>query len=342
MTTPVAVLAGVLGAALLGLGTYDTLRTTLAPAAGGGPVTRRLSSALWRAARRSSRPDGALLASAGTVILLLTVAVWVVLLWAGWTLVFAADSDGIVSRSGSPATPVDLVYFTGFTLFTLGVGDFVPATAGWKLITPLVSLHGLFSVTLAITYLLPVMSAAVERRRQAAAVWGMGGNAVAIVQTAWYHGSLDSLQSDLKALTPALLTTVERHPTYPVLHYFHTTSPRTAFPARVAALDEAVTVLLCAVHPDARPALGALLPIRRAVDDLLATAGRAGRPDREDVPPVPDLSPLAQAGIPLLDREHVSEAYDRSAPRRRRLHEFVAQDGWPWSAVVDGPDADTG
>ena len=337
MDDVLSALAAVAGVALLVLATYDALRTTIAPTAGAGPLTKSLSRLIWVVARYvASGPRARVLTTVGTLVLLLSIAAWVLLLWAGWTLLFAADADAIVRSSGEPAGVWDLVYFTGFTIFTLGVGDLFPVSPLWQVLTPVATLHGLFLLTLSITYLVPVMGAAVDRRSQAANLWAMGGSASSIVSSGWHLGSFEALDRSLQSLAVALMRTAERHPTYPALNYFHTGEARSDFRARIAALDDAVSLLLHAVPLSARPTPATLTTLQRVVDDLLRSAGHANdRPG--DPPPLPDLAPLVAAGVPVRPRAEIEEAFARLSDRRRRLYNSVTEVGWDWSAVEAAP-----
>lgn len=325
------------GVLVLVVTTYDVLRTTLAPAVGGGPITRPTASALWRIARSlSSSPESSILSAAGTAVLLATVAAWILLLWAGWTMLLLADPRAVTRDGvGSPGI-ADIVYYSGFTLFTLGVGDVHPVTVAAKILTPVASLHGLFLVTLAITYLLPVMSAEVARRQQAAFIAGMGGSAVEIVRRAWDGRRFPVLEQQLLTLGPELLKTVERHPTYPVLNYFHSPRIRTAFAPQVAALDEAVTILQHAVDPSVRPGSAVLLTVRSAVHELLLTLQPAIRDTDREIPAAPDLAPLSHASVPLVPTAAFEQALTSLQDHRRRLNALVIADGWNWDAAEQG------
>ncbi|XVH33461.1 ion channel (plasmid) [Haloferacaceae archaeon DSL9] len=46
------------------------------------------------------------------------------------------------------------MYFTGYTIFTLGNGDFYPTAANWQVTTVLTSASGLLLITLIVTYVL--------------------------------------------------------------------------------------------------------------------------------------------------------------------------------------------
>ena len=55
--------------------------------------------------------------------------------------------------------------FTGYTLSTLGNGDFKPGTSFWRIYTVIISLSGLSILTIAITYLVQVLTAEISKRR---------------------------------------------------------------------------------------------------------------------------------------------------------------------------------
>ena len=61
---------------------------------------------------------------------MLTTVAWAALMWAEWTLVFASAETALIdtlSNRGS-ITWTDWVYYTGYTIFTLGNGDYAPET----------------------------------------------------------------------------------------------------------------------------------------------------------------------------------------------------------------------
>ena len=63
-------------------------------------------------------------AQAGVTILLVSIALWLILTWLGWSLVFAASANAVVdATTAAPATIGQRVYFAGYTLLTLGNGD---------------------------------------------------------------------------------------------------------------------------------------------------------------------------------------------------------------------------
>lgn len=120
-------LVGIIGALLILLVIYDAIRTTLSVSSSGGPLTNRLVSGLWflllNIHRR--RKSHAMLSSVGlwiTVTLLLT---WFFVAWLGWFLLFCSSPQAVVvSTSKATASVMERAYYTGYTLTTLGYGDF--------------------------------------------------------------------------------------------------------------------------------------------------------------------------------------------------------------------------
>ncbi|SOD89833.1 ion channel [Caenispirillum bisanense] len=195
-------LFGGLGAVVLALAFVDLLVTTLT-VGGTGPFTRRLPPLLWRLARATGRRG--VLAYTGMVTLLGIALVWILLLWGGWLLVFSADPwSVVVAQTGRPATLVERTYFVGYTLFTLGLGDYKPHGGTWQMLSVLVVASGLTAVTLIISYIVPVVSAAAQRRALAAHLAALGRSPRDILHRAWNGRDFKGLEPHLQALVGRL------------------------------------------------------------------------------------------------------------------------------------------
>jgi hypothetical protein len=323
------------GVVLLGLVAVDVLATTLTIGTTAGPFTRRVLGLAWRVMLRLHRRGRGRrwLSTAGVVLLVVTVAVWVAMIWAGWSLVFLGGDGAVVaSDTGRPAGVLDTVYYVGFTISTLGVGDFVAAGPGWRLLTAIASFTGLVLVTLAITYLLAVVSAVVARRSLAVHITALGDTAAAVVTGAWADGRFSpAFVSHLVALTAQVAATAEQHLAYPVLHYFSSRQPESAAPPALARLDDALLLLRVGVVARARPDPAAVEPLRRALNRYLAAVAVTSAARQESAPPpVPDLGALKAAGIPVVADEEFAARLAGESDRRYRLRSFVAADGWNW------------
>lgn len=314
----------------------DAILTTLTTV-GAGPITSRVSRAIWSLAmnQRGPKRRHRMLLVQGTIILLATIAVWILLLWSGWTLLFSADAAAVVdSQSGAPADVTSRIYFTGYTLFTLGLGNYVPRDGLWEILTAVASLNGLFVVTLSITYLIPVLSAANEKRQIASIVHNLGGSPGEILRRTWDGSGFSSLASHLTQLGPMIELHAQRHAAYPIVHYFHSVERRTAIAPNLAALDEALLLLSAGVEPGVRPSCGEIEPARDAIEGLLRTFKGRYISKSSEAPTPAGLEMLESIGIPIGDEADFLRAVEAHADRRRLLRAYVEGDGWSWEDVL--------
>ena len=321
------------GALVVGVVFLDALMTTLTVSAGAGPLSSRVLAVCWRVMLRLHRRDSesSPLTWAGAVLLTMTVFFWVVLLWAGWTLLFAGSQAVVDAKTQEPAGVADVIYFTGFTVFTLGVGDFVADAPGWRVVTAVASFSGLFLITLAITYLISVVSAVVQRRVLAIQVHSLGRSTTDIVRRGWDGTQFsDMFQQQLVSLLPSVVVSSEQHLAYPVLHYFHSRTASLAAPRAIVHLDESLTLLTNGVPEDHRPDASAVEPLRYALNRYLAAATGTTWSPEASTPPPPPLGALREAGIPQVDEASYLGGVEADHARRATLHRLVASDGWSW------------
>lgn len=324
----------ILGAFLVVVAATDAVVTTLSAGNGGGPLSSRMARLTWKTMRAAARDRGParLLSFAGAAVLLVSVLTWVVLLWAGWTLIFSSSDGAVVdSTTSAPASLVARIYFAGFVVFTLGVGDFVPGSGGWQIMTAAASFMGLFLVTLSITYLVSVVSAAVTRRQLARSIHMSGESGVDIVLTHW-NGKEVSSQFDSLAqtLTTQILHTTQQHLAYPVLHHFHAAADASSAPRSLAALDDALLLLSEGLAEQSRPSSDTLTRLRGAIAHYAETVHGGGLQPQD--PPLPALAPLRDAGVPVVHDDSFARSATAHAERRQRLNALVCADAWAWPA----------
>jgi hypothetical protein len=329
------IVLGIVGIVLI-LGVISDVLWTTLRLAGAGPLTSWVTNLMWRLALRFARSHRAL-SAAGFWIVLLTVSLWINLVWLGWTLVLGMDPQSVVdSQTGQPADFWARVYYAGFTLITLGNGDYKPVGAVWQVLAPVAAANGFILVTLVITYLLPLMTAALQRRQLAVHISVLGQTPQELLLRAWNGQSFGRLTDHLVGLTFPIMGLGEGHLAYPVLHCFHSSERETAMAPNIAVLDEVLT-LLEGVAPEQRPDPVAIYPLRGAIDRLLATLSEAHLEPERDPPPLPDLETLQAAGIPTVDAETFRCSLEVATYRRRLLFGLVEKEGWHWDDVVGRP-----
>lgn len=327
------------GCALVALVLLDAVVTTLSTTSRAGPMTRETTRGVWRMALalHGRRPSHRLLIGLGPGLLVLGLAQWLGLLWVGWTLVFVSqDATLVVERTGEEAGLLDAVYFAGASLLSLGTGDIVAATPGWRTISVIATGTGLFTLTLSLAYFISVVSAATDRRVLAWRLSALGETPEEILIRAWRGDRFSpELGIVLSGFAEPTVRLAQQHVTYHVLHYFHVGDPAHALVLGLARLDDALLLLEYAVAADVRPDPLPARLLRAHLRHLIDTVGDVHRTmPTDDAPPPPGTARLLEAGIPLAPAAELDAALGLLADRRRAVAALVASDGWTWDDVV--------
>ncbi|MGB3532065.1 MAG: two pore domain potassium channel family protein [Microcoleaceae cyanobacterium] len=303
---------------------------------GGGPITGRLSAWLWLAALKIHKKSSnhRLLSTVGFFLLVCIPVFWFFFTWLGWVSLFTSVPTAVIGGSDKlPATILERIYFTGFTLSTLGMGDYQPSGPVWQLLTTVASIQGFFQVTLTFAYLIPIVSAASRKRSFAAYITCLGGTPDEIITRAWNGKDFGQFDQHLIALAPMLTQEGESHLTYPILHYFHTVERSRSAVLSVAALDEALTILQYGLPAQYQPDGAALKTTRRAIAAFLNTLTTAYIEPASINPVLPNLTLLRKHQIPTVSDEQFQTAIKPLTQRRRLLLALLDNEGWQWDAI---------
>jgi hypothetical protein len=271
------------------------------------------------------------LSTTGPIVLVTSVLVWAIIPWTGWVLLFSGDPQSLLkTHLGTPADVVDRIYFTGYTMFTLGNGDFAPNGKFWELATAAASLNGLFMLTLAVTYLLAIIEAVVAKRSFASQVWALGHNTEEFVQHCWDGRSFPLIELQIVSLTEQLQLVTEQHHAYPMLHFYHEANKKQSVSHNLAVFSEVVLVLQHGVVREVRPAPAAMFCAQRAVEEFLSTLRSAFVSPSEKPTPAPKLAHLEREGIPVVSDGEFSVAVVERDQRRRLLRGFLDSERREW------------
>lgn len=338
----------VLGLSLVAVTLYDVAATTISLSTVRGPLSTRFSELVWRLSQRAGGTRLSILQrGAGPLALVLITVGWLLALTLGWSLVFTMD--GALEHSAepeqqtSPIRWVDSMFFVFGSLIGRSSSDLAPDEILWSSTVALMTLTGVGLLTLALAWILPVVSAVVAQRTVAAKLSAMGGTPQDIVLRSWDGEGLGNLDLHLLPLIDDLSLLAQRHLAYPVIHYFHSSDGRTAIGPRVAALDEALTIIEAARLDDPARRTGldgsTTGPLRQAISDYLDTLDVVFISD-DLPPPPPSVDRVVAGGAGGDDLPAVLEDLcDRLAARRSRLHGYVHHDGWTWADVERQPRA---
>jgi hypothetical protein len=321
----------VTGVVLLIAALVDVLWTTLWPDGGSGPLSGLLTTLVWRLMRLIGRFWDRALSLAGPFVLAATLIMWIAMLWAGWVLLFAADSDSLIPKAGTDVSWSGRIYFVAYSMFTMGNGDFSPAEGWAQLATSLTTATGMVIVTASVTYLLSVIPAVAQKRAFAASVTALGDRPADVVASAWNGRDFHALDLRLSTLASDLGVLADKHKAFPVLHYYHAADRSDASAIAVALLDEALTVIEHGVAAQGCNPV-AFRTARASADGYLSTLHSAYLTPATEAPASPDLARLRAIGVPTVDDEQFHTAVDALADRRRALLGVVQGDAWEWPA----------
>ncbi|GAA3970279.1 potassium channel family protein [Allohahella marinimesophila] len=330
-----SILMTIAGAFLVLLVWFDFVATALT-ASQSGPVSRRVAYGVWRVFLFINKPfkSHALLACVGPLIIIVLINMWVSVVWLGWSLIYLGAEAPVLN--GTTLLPADIsstIYFVGFTLTTLGTGDYVPADGFWQAMTVITAFNGIALITLSITYAIPVVQAAAAKRTVARQIAVMGESAEALAAQWAEAGHYQGVDTYFSDLTPQILDISQKHLAYPILHFFHSPEPDTALPLKLAALDEAILALPAEAY-EVNPALRVAEHMcSNAISTFLNTLNKAFIHPADEEPPQILPQRLRKGTAKKVGSEREPEALSR---RRKLLKALILQDGWTWNQIAKG------
>ncbi|MCP9199693.1 potassium channel family protein [Gramella sp. GC03-9] len=313
----------------------DILQTTLSMH-GGGWLTSRTSHFFWKCVYWLSGKDGEskLLGHAGYLLLASIVVVWVFILWLSFSFILYGMPGVIVdSTTKVPADFLELVYYAGFSLSTLGMGDFVPVTTAARILTSFFSFTGLILLTMSVTYFIPVLSAVIEQRKLGIRLSLLGKSPQEIVLNAWNGENFDSLLKKSDELSGSIIKYSQQHRAYPVIHYFHNTDVETTVILQLARLHEALQILSYKIPDEYRPDDQILRPLHKAFENYFKVLLEVTHIKLRDTEPESsNLDALVGTNF-FGEQKPDSSVPDKITRHRKFFHSLIYLDGWKWDQV---------
>lgn len=331
------------GLVLVGIVVHDLLKVTVQ--GGDGTLSQTVHQRVYQLLHALARRTGnrIVLAWAAPTIIVSALLTWTLGLWLGWTLVFWSSPGSVVGAdSESPATFWSVVYYVGYTISTLGLGDLKTTATPWRMLTSVAALSGFVNLTFAITFVVPVAEARLERRELARLLRRSGPDAQALVIGA-LQDHPDGLQSLISGLHQTLNTLETKHDHAHYLHRFHDRAALESLSLALPALGEALLLIECALPGPPPPGLKLS---RTLVDSLVRGHAEHCPSPLPAVPPPPSLAPLHAAGIATVDEAEFAACLAQHAEHRQFLRAMVEEGLWTWAQVArtvrDQADGDRG
>lgn len=310
------------GLILLAFIIYDFFFTTLS-GSGAGFISKSVAGFTYKMLRRFSKPTNRKVFNySGMVVNLSVLLVWILIVWIGLFMVYSYAPEGITNSSSRPANWVERLYFTGYILSTLGLGNFKPTTPFFEIVTSIFSFFGFIFFTSAMTYLISISSALIRKRTLSRSISNLGNSPS---KMAAKIGNLNQTYREQIMLT--LQDEFDRHlvshQAYPVVHFFSHQNPEHCFNLNFVRLDEALSILL---EPESRensniPQKEELTLLRGSMTSLLEHL------QQNFAASLPEQSSTGK-NIDQIDLLNLNQ-------RRKLLSSLLESEGFTWK-VVEG------
>lgn len=313
----------------------DIVQTTLSMQ-GGGFFTSRYSHGFWTLFLKITGGNGRkkILSHAGYILLVSIVLIWVFLLWLSFVLMLSSsDASVINSTTKAPANILEKVYYAGFTISTLGVGDYIASSDAWRILSSIYSFTGLILLTMSVTYFIPLLSAVIEQRKLGIRLSNLGNSPEEILINSWDGEDFSEFTDMISDLSESLVHHSQNHRAYPVIHYFHNWKEKNAVILQLARLHEALYLLKYEISEEIRPDAIELKPLDVAFQNYVEVIMEVTHINvLKEAPPLAKTDNLRDQGLLLDSKKEISVTEDL-INTRKIFQTLVRQDGWSWDLV---------
>ncbi len=223
---------------------HDVILTVLSHQ-GAGPITNFWTKRVWRIVRwfKNSCNIDFFYRYAGPAFLLGIIAVWYVLLNLSWLILLYVGDYTVKGQKGETVLELtDYLYFLSSTFTTLGLGDYVPTGFPWTMVVTSGALVMSFLTTLSISYIIPIVSAVVDRRKMISAIDIIGTTPKDIIAMCWEGERAGALDSEILGMSDSIIRESYRSHVYPILSYFNFGDSHSTLNVAMLNLHDAIAV----------------------------------------------------------------------------------------------------
>lgn len=322
----------ILGIAIILFTLLDVIWTTLWVDGGAGWITDQLTTSIWRIILKSGNKF--FMNISGPLNLTIILFTWFFLLWLGATIFFAGNLSAIIHTSTNQSiTWYQLPYYSGFVVFTLGIGDFTPQTTLFQLATALFSGVGMVMLTFGASYILSIVSAVVEKRTFARNVMGIGESSIEFLTATWNGEDFHQLDDILTDLNSQITRYTQRIQAFPLLQYYHSEEVEKTTTVAMAVLYEVVLVIRHGIENDGLVNKTLVDATVKSINNYIETSSEGyGNLFKEfdETPPKLRLSNLSHTDIPLINQEDYSIKIEVYEDKRHQLQKILMIDNHEW------------
>jgi len=254
---------------------------------------------------------------------------WLLVLWAGGLLLgFAMLHWGFCTRlqvpKGMSGFGADL-YYSGTTLFTIGLGDVAPTSGIGRVLTVLEGGTGLGFLALVVGYL-PVLSQAFSRREVNISLLdaraGSPPTAAELLRRHPHPDSGEGLAQLLAEWERWSADLLETHISFPVLGYYRSQHENQSWVAALTTVLDVCALIIAGLEPGPRRTARLTYAMaRHAVIDLSRVFHQPPKPPDPDRLPLSELAKLRQALIGAGRALPAEKSVEEKLTRIRQTYE---------------------
>jgi hypothetical protein len=249
-------LAFLAGLALVAVALWEAFESILLPRrASPHRISRHVLNGLWVVWTWAARPvrgrarEG-ILSTYAILALLALFAVWASCLIIGFALLQVAIGSRLSDSSGHVHLP-SVLYFSGSTFFTLGLGDVHPVSSLARLLSVIEAGTGFGFLAMVISYL-PVLYQSFSRREVRVTMldeWAASPPTAAVMlRRAFQDGDPQPFLALLKEWETGAAEMLESHLSYPILAQFRSQHDNQSWLASLTAVMDACALVLVGVR----------------------------------------------------------------------------------------------
>lgn len=245
------------GLGLVIIALIDIYLTVLHPRIDSSLISVPLSKLIWLlfrfVAKVFPRFKKQIFSHSGSIMIIIIVTTWLLLLLFGFTFIVWPNL-GFEIQSDNGGTEMDFaaaLYYSGYSLTTLGTGDLVPKTDFHRLLMVLQAAIGFSIFTLTITYILSVYTSIIKRNTFALSIYHRSGgtaDAAELLTKLISNNNSNNVQQDISNMARDLIDLLESQKAYPVLIYVNLPQAYYALPRILFLVMDTSTLIKSALH----------------------------------------------------------------------------------------------
>lgn len=320
----------IIGIILFFITIFDLIWTTLWVDGGAGHLSSMIGNFVWFVFGKIDKRGTGFKKFVGPVVLMSILVIWITTLWLAWTLIFASFIGGVVNTARNDAIRmIDYLYYAGYVLFTLGNGEITPTNGTVQLLTSLASASGMLNLSLAVSYILSMISGVIKRRSFASTISGMASSPEELVKLMWNGEDFRNSDMIFHSLADQLSEIAFEQRAFPLLNYYHSSDKDKSISFMLPVLYDAVNIIEYGVKSDHIVNALVLKNIRSTLLDYLESLVIDSEKNYKNAKLIsyPNLDSVKEAGIEVYSQEEFEVKLNTMKKARRRISN-VYWDNW--------------